>query len=522
MTPDGARRSHGLDAMLAIWHRRKWIVLITFVTVLGGTLATTRSLPDIYEAKASVLVEHPQVAERFVGPAAGGGMETRLQTITQELLSRSRLAELIERFDLYPDVRAQAAPHVLADRMRSDIRVNTTEARQRAGEQATIAFAISYRGRDPDVVVRVTNALAELYVERNATIRERQTSGTLELLRAQLDDVKGRLDERERQLGEFKSRYAGELAEQQMANLAALERLNAQLRLNIDRQLRVMERRDELAAEIAGGPAAGGAVPGDPLSMRIAELRAELAALRTRFTDEHPDVIRLRTQIAALEAERSGTARAPAGAPAPDGRTRRLRDVLSRTEAELAALRDEEAGLRRTIAVHQQRIENAPRREQELQHISRDYDALRELYNTLLQRYQDAQLAERVEQRQQGEQFRLLDPAVPSRQPLAPNRMTLLFMGLLLAGGSAAGVGLLAESRDTSFHSADDLREFTTVPVLASIPPIVTAPDTRRARARFWLGAAAAAGWIAAVGGAAMRVAHDNEMLVRLLTPGRF
>lgn len=516
-----AQTPHSLDVIFAIWHRRKWLILLTFGTLLCATIGLVRTLPNIYEATGTVLIEQPQVPERFVTSTVGAGLETRLHTITQEVLSRSRLHEMIMRFNLYPELQREAAPESLADRMRADVRIDTTEVRRPAGDQATVAFAISYRGRNPELVAQVTNELAKLFVERNARIREQLTTGTLDLLQAQVDDVKRKLDEREREMAAFKSRHAGELAEQQAANLAALERLNAQLRLNIDRQLRVMEHRDELTGEFSGDPVLAPSAAPDEVSAQIAKLRAELADLRTRFTDEHPDVLRVKSQLAALEGQRAES-ESPAAKPASDVRSRRLRVALSRTDAELNALRSEEQALRRTIAIHQQRIENAPQREQELQRIARDYDTMTELHKSLLQRYQDAQLAERVEQRRQGEQFRILDPVLPPQQPLAPNRLMLLFMGLMLAGGAAAGVGILTESRDTSFHTVDDLRAFTTVPVLVTVPPIATPSDTRRHRARLWLSAAAAAGCIAAIAGVAAHLGQDNEMLVRLLTPGRF
>lgn len=509
-----------IDFALAMWRRRKWLAVPVFTVVLVGTVAAARSLPDIYSSTTTVLVQHQQVPERFVESSAPGELETRIRTINQEILSRSRLHELIVRFGLYPELGPEASPEAIVRRMRRDIRLDFTEVRESIDRSRTIAFAISYRGRDPETVAQVTNALAALYVQRNARIRERQTTGTIEFLRAQIAEVKRNLERQEQQISAFKGRHVGELPEQQAANLSALERLNSQLRMNIDTQLRMMERRDELAARLAESP--DPVVASDDLSVRLATVRQELAALRARLTEEHPDVVRKKSEIADLEAQRAAAA-STAGHTAPGASLEReLKAAMTQADAQLAALKSEERALRRVIAGYEQRIASAPRRDHELQQISRDYEATQKTYQSLLQRYEDAQLTESLEQRQQGEQFRILDPAVPSRSPVAPNRSRLTLMGLMISAAAAIGVAAFAEARDISFHTVDDLRAYTSVPVLVAIPPIVTRSDTRRRRLRFWLAAVGAATVVLAVAGASSYFSGGNEALVRLLRPGGF
>src|SRR5206468_12330169 len=176
--------------------------------------------------------------------------------------------------------------------------------------------------------------------------------------------------------------------------------------------------------------------------------------------------------------------------------------------------------LRGAIAAYQVRVENAPRREQEFQDISRDYESTKELHRSLVKRYEEAQLAESMEQRQKGEQFRVLDPAVPSAVTAAPNRQRLLVMVLVLSLGLAAGAVMLAEMVDTSFHAADELRAFTTAPVLVSIPWISTEADLRRRRLRFRLATAGAMLGLALVAGTSYAIGHGNEQLVRMLDRG--
>src|SRR5262249_31158940 len=246
-------------------------------------------------------------------------------------------------------------------------------------------------------------------------------------------------------------------------------------------QARARERLAALASQLAeadsfrtAGAGAFGGGPEDPRT-RLARLQQQLTELRVQYSERYPDVIFLREEIATLE-QQPGEANADGKPPKPEPATPytlRLKEALSEVEAEAKILKGEEKHLRGAIATYQARVDNVPRREQEFKEFSRDYESTRELYHSLLKRYGEAQIAERMEQRQKGEQFRILDPAVPPREPVA-RRLRLLLTGLVLSLGLAAGAVVLAEQLDTSFHTVDEVRRFTEVPVLASIPLIVT------------------------------------------------
>jgi polysaccharide chain length determinant protein (PEP-CTERM system associated) len=522
---DRSRKGSGADLALEVWSRRKWFAILIFAGAFVAVTSLVAFLPNIYRSTVTVLVERQQVPETLVKPTVTSELETRLHTISQQILGRTRLQDLIARFDLYPELRGRASPEEVIKRIRRDIEVEFKGVEQQWGRSATIAFAISYRGRDPETVALVTNTLASFYVEENLKTRERQTTGAADFLQGQLQEVKERLDAQERRVSEFKKQHLGELPQQMDANLVILERLNAQLRLNSENQTRAIERREGLVKQLAeadssrstGGPGAA--------AERLATLRRELTELKTRFSEKYPDVIRVRTEIAVLEAQLTETTSdgRPEAEPAtPAGPyALRLRELTRDAEAEIKALKGEEKGLRQAIATSQRRVENSPQREQEFQELSRDYGALKELYSSLLKRYEDAQLAESMEQHQKGEQFRILDSALPPEHPAAPNRLRLLVMGLLLSLGMAAGAVVVAEQLDTSFHSVDDLRAFTTVPVLASIPRIVTEADANRRQRRMQFAIAATLLGLALVVGAVYRVASGNEDLVLMLTDRR-
>ena len=518
--PNEARTGSMVDRLLGVWQRRRWLGIVIFLVVAAGAVSLAKYLPDLYRAKATVLVERRQVPESFVRSSVTGELETRLQTISQEVLSRAKLEQLITRFDLYRNARRTGSIEGAVEALRRDISIEVKGVDQPGGRVVTVAFVLGYRGREPETVAAVTNAVAELYVEENVRLREQQAAGTAAFLKGQLAETKRRLDEMESRVRAFRSRWVGELPQQVGVNMATLERLHAQLHLASANQLRAVDRRASLEKELAEVDARTGAAPETGVG-KLAKAKEELAELRRRFTDAYPDVTRLRAEVARLEQD-AAAAEPPAPAPAPPaGRAAaRLQAAIRDADAEIAAAKAEEQRVRGEIAAYQRRVDTAPQREQEMQELSRDYDMTKDVYASLLKRYEDAQLAETMEQRQRGEQFRILDAAIPSRMPAAPNRLRLLLVGVALALGTAAGAMMLAEHLDTSFHTVDDLRALGRAPVLLSIPLIVTATDGRQRRRRMRFAALAVVLAVAVVIKAAQVVAHGNEMLVALLSRG--
>jgi polysaccharide chain length determinant protein (PEP-CTERM system associated) len=514
--PKGA----GIDRLRAAWGRRKWLAILVFAVPFTAIVTLLAALPNMYRSTATVLVDRQQVPEAFVRPTVTSELEIRLNTISQEILSRSRLEELIRRFGLYADLRGSVSNEEIVERLRRDIRLElkATDQRNRGGAFATVAFALSYQGRDPQTVALVTNTLASFYIDENLKARERQATGTAEFLRVQLAEAKRRLDEQERQVSELRRRYMGELPQQMQSNLATLESLNNQLRLNNDNQQRAAQQRATLAAQLGAAEAASGI---EPDSVRLARLKQELTVLRTKYTDLWPDIIRLKDEIARLEAEMAKPKEervVPAALPTPE--VVRLREAVKTVDIEIRLLKADEQRLRRGIAAFEVRVENTPRREQEFQELTRDYETTKGYYQSLLKRYEEATLAESMEQRQKGEQFRILDPAVAAANPTAPNRLRLLLVGLVASLGLAGAALVVAEVLDTSFHSVLELRGVVSVPILARIPTVVTERDWRRRRWRFRLAVVAALVGLCVVSAGSYLVGHGNEQLVQLMSRG--
>jgi polysaccharide chain length determinant protein (PEP-CTERM system associated) len=516
---DRSMTSPKFDLALDTWRRRKWLALIIFASVVSGAVTLSRSLPNLYRAAATVLAERQQVSEAFVRPSVTAEVETRLQTIREDVMSRTRLTDLIVRFELYPELRQKVPLDAIVGRMRRDIQLELKGVESAlSGRASTISFTISYGGALPYTVARVANELARMYVQENTKIREGQASRTAEFLKAQLADARRELDAHEQRANEFRSSHLGELPQQVQTNLASLERLNMQLRLNGENQIRALDRRERLEQQRAGAISARPSVAASPESDRLSKLKQQLDELRGHFTDAYPDVVRLRDEVATLSAKVAGHAPAesPAAAPAAPAPSESVLEV----DSELRSLKDEERALREGIAGYELRVDSAPRRQQQLQELSRDYETTKERYETLLKRYEEAQLAESLEQGEKAEQFRILDPALPPRDPVAPNRLQILFLGVVLAIGLSIGAVLVAERLNTSFHTIDEVRALVGVPALGRVPLIQTRVETRRKRRRAVVATISALAALLFIVAASRYVANGNEQLVRMMERG--
>ncbi|ALA59062.1 GumC family protein [Nitrospira moscoviensis] len=525
MQEEGPDSRAGLAQAAAIWDRRKWLALVLFAAPCAAFLSLVSTLPNLYSSTATVLVEQQQIPEGYVKSSVTGEADARLHMIREKILNRSHLKELIERFNLYPDLRKRADEESVVERMRKDITLELKELqRQVFGRDGTFGFKVSYRGRDPETVARVANTLAGEYVEENVKMRTRQASDTTLLLKKQLDEIKARHDEQERRIAQFQQRHMGELPDQIHVNLSTLSRLNQDLALNSEHQMRLIERRERLSKQLfditAGG--AGAAPHPESLAYQLEKLRTELTALRTRASHKHPDVQRLQGEIAAIEkalAEMAADAKLdPAQAAALLASPDDIRQALRESDRDLKNLKVEEQRLRQELIAYQRRVERSPQHAQEFQQLERDFKMTRDLYLSLLQRYEDALLAESMERARHDAEMRIIDPAMPSASPAAPNRTRLYLIGLALSLAIAAGGVMLAEYRDRSFHDVDELRAFTKVPILVRIPLIETKAERRKKAVWAGLRAAVSLVSLAAIVGAFQYLGAENEQLVWMLS----
>lgn len=442
--------------------RRPLFVLVPAVLVLSSAIAMAFVLPKKYRSQTLILVESEKVPDTFVQKMATESIARRLYTIRQEVLSRTRLERVIQELDPYPAKEEKPPPNsVLVERMRRAIRIEV---------RGTDAFSIQYVHTDPMTAMTVTNRLATLFIEEAVKEREVQATEGVEFIESQLDEARRALEEKEEAVRRFKEKRLGSLPEQLGTNLATLQRLQLEQQ-TVGENLRATQSRIDLLRQSLRtnrSPAVAGVGEAPD---QLDRLRGELATLRTRYTEQHPDVQALLRQIRELQ----GSGSSSTGLTPLEGDSS-IRRELMQAETEVAALRAKRADLDAEMARIQARVDLAPRTEQELATLTRDYAQLQEGYVTLLRKQRDAEMAEQLEQRWKGERFKVLDPAHFPDKAFFPSRTLFAFLGLVAGLGLGLVSAFAVELLDHSVKNAEQLEELFSQPLLATIPHIKLGP----------------------------------------------
>ena len=543
MNSSETRRTIGLAMIIEVVRRRFHLALLPFLFVMAAGLSLAMFLPSLWTAKSTILVDRQKIPESFVKSTITTDVEAQLLGLSQQIMSSGQLMKIIEAHNLYPELRQKRSADEVVERMRRNIRIEVQNDDRDRRNPRTVGFSVLYTTTTPKTAMTIANELAALYVNEDVRYREKHSVSASEFLDTQLKEVRERLQNQERRVAEFKERNMGELPEQREANLRTLDRLQQQLQSAQETLRRANERRQLLTQTLAEVDQTGGAVagpagspnpsPAEAAAARLSVLKQELAQMQSRYNDKYPDVVALKDQIRALEAKmaaepaaaaRETQAKATVAVAKKDGKELRavpqnsyvqnLLQQLDQATIEARTSTDEVKGLRDQIALYQRRIENTPRREQEAAQITRDYESTRELFRSLLSKRGEAEMAADLEQRQQGEHFRIIDAAGLPDRPAGPNRFRLVLVALVLALGVSGIAVVIAEHTDTSYRSAEEVRMLEMVPVLSTIPKIVTERDRRRRLRQRRLGTAAVAVGLLAVIGSSFAFAHNNHAFV--------
>lgn len=476
------------ELILQIAWRRKWWIILPAIAVAAGVVQWTRSLTDLYRSDAVILVVPQQVPESYVRSTVTASVADRLQSISQQILSRTRLERIIVDLNLYAERRKNGIMEDIVDGMRANIDVQTVR-----GE----AFRVGFIDTDPRTAMRVSERLASLFIDESLRDREVLAEGTSQFLEAQLEDARRQLIDNEKKLENYRREHAGQLPSELNANMQGLHNTEMQIQalgdnLNRgrDRQVTLQQSITDLEANALVQPDTPVAAPQiETAADRLRKAEALFKEMQAHLKPTHPDVVRARKQLdefrAAADVE---AAQAPVAADeivTPAERLRRTRLVaatkeLENVESDIAARTADEKRLREVLGDYQKRIEATPTRESELIELTRDYGTLQGLYQGLLSKKQESQISANLERRQIGEQFRILDPARLPARPFTPNRPRFYQMGIL--GGLACGLAFagLLEYLDKTMRSEDDVRVALNFPVLATIPLIDFQSRSRR------------------------------------------
>jgi polysaccharide chain length determinant protein (PEP-CTERM system associated) len=491
----------------ALVRRRRWWFLIPVFIGWSIVWGLGWLLPPLYRSQSFILVEGQKVPKDYVVPNVTADLANRLQTLTQQVLSRTQLSRIIKEFALYPRQSGRLSPDELVDVMRKDIQIDLVQDKRR--EELT-AFKISFSSGDPHTAQSVINELTSLFIDENLKTREQLTESTTDFLRNELEDAGKTLAEQEQKIRDFKTRYLGQLPGQLQSNVQILTGLQSQAELELDALNRAKQQNLYLQSlleqyrTVQGDMGQGKDSPvHSPASdQELVRLGAELTGLRARYTEKHPDVQKLEDQIAATEqmkeriatdfastaANSSTDSKSPAVVGNPDpresGPIMELESQLKANQLEIQDRQHELKDLQTRTEEYRARLNETPIREQQFADLTRDYEQSQSNYGSLLAKRNQSELATNLEKRQQGEQFQLLDPPSFPDKPYWPERLVWSWVGLGIGIALGFSVTAAAELIDDRIRDEEDLKQVLPVTILAEIPLLTANGEDKRKRWR--------------------------------------
>lgn len=491
-----------ISGIWALAVRRRWWSVGTTCSV--GVLMALISLfvANHYRSEATLFVQSPRIPERYVVPNSPTSATDTIDSMSREILSRASLQQIVNDFGLYAKERDIAGSAAVVEEMRKNIELQPLN---KDPDRRTInALMIAFTGDDPVTAQRVTSRLVSLFIQANLRAQQDRDSGTTSFLREQLGMARAELEKQETTLRDFKWRYLGELPEQVQGNLQILSGLQIQLQNANTNLARAQQQRTYLESMLSVYAPKAADSTGLPVSNsdKTEKLRADLARLYSerddllsRFSPLYPDVVSVNQQIASEEAQLHHLATAPALASAAEaGKAEeadrallqtdpgavQLKSQLGANRMEIATAEKESAQLKMRIAEIQERLSQAPVREQQLAEVQRNYDLSKQNYADLLSKATQSELATRMQMQQGADQFQVIDPPSLPRRPSSPQRLKISLAGLL--GGLFLGMGLaiVMEMRDSSFHLEKDVRAYFAVPLVVGLPELLSPPEVRK------------------------------------------
>ena len=508
------QRELSVEDWLAILRRRFWWLLIPAILCAVAGFLLSLVLPKRYTSHTRVLVEAPIVPDSYVKPVVSDDLNRRLASMQGEILSRTRLQHLVEQFGLYKDVNRapmevlvdrllsrtrlqhpvaqsglytkdvnQAPMEVLVDRLQKSIQVTPLAPTPGTLSPALLGFNIDVTLGQAKLSQQVCTEITSLFMEQNLHLREQQAEDTTQFLAKQLDDAKAKLDEQDTKLAAFQSHYVGAQPGDEQTNLTLLAGLTPQLEavtqgLNQAQQTKAFAE-SMLTQQLAAWKSSADGRSPQTLQQQLSDLENQLPSLQARYTDKHPAVLKLKEEIAQLQKEvqdvpsqdQGQSVKQEVKAPLVEPlQIQQLRAQLHQADLTVSQKKEEQKQLQQQIKTLQARIQLSPMVQQEFKALTRDYQTALNFYNELLKKRDEAQMATELERRQQGENFRMLDPPSFPEQPSFPNRGPFALGGLAVGLGLGAGLAYLVELRDKSLRKLRDVEVYLGVPTLAVIP----------------------------------------------------
>ncbi|MBZ5628700.1 MAG: lipopolysaccharide biosynthesis protein [Acidobacteriia bacterium] len=485
------RRLPEVEDYIAILKRRLWWIVVPACVVPIIAVALSYTLAERYTSQTLVLVEQPKVPDNYVRPVITLDLTVRLASMREQILSRSRLEPIIERFGIYKKENLPMEERI--ERVRKDIAINPIHSDvQRTG--GLPGFFISFTASAPNLAQQICSEITSMFLAENLKVREQSAEGATNFIKRQLEDAKRGLDQEDAKLAVFQRKYMGELPGQEGTNLSMLNSLNTQLDATTQALTRIEQDKlytaSLLAQQLASRQSAR--EPGlgpDVEEQQLRQLESQLAVMQGRYTADHPDVVKLRKDVDRLKKQLSehNAARQlrpqtqDAGRPeSPE--LQQLRAQVRAQELGISAEKAKQQRLENEIRMYQARIQSSPAVQEQFKQLTRDYQTALQFYNDLLNKKNQSEMATDLERQQQGEQFRIMDPANLPEKPTYPKRIQFLVLGLVAGLALGSGLAVVQEYRDTSLRNVRDITFYMQLPTLASVPNLGAAPRGPSAR----------------------------------------
>ena len=488
-------RTLTLEDYVSIVKRRGWIVLIPLAVLPVLAYLFSYTISPQYLSQTLVLIEGQKVPDTLVKPVISADLDSRLASMKEQILSRSSIQPIIDRYNLYADKKLSMDDRIDTARKNIEIKPIASEVAHGSGLPG---FFISFKAGDPHVAQQVCTEITSLFIGENLRSRSDSAEGTVDFLRNQLNDAKRNLDEQDAKLAAFQRQNFGRLPGEEASNGNMLASLNTQLEAATQALARMQQDKsfaESMLAQQSGQSSIG--VPSAPNAPVPTAAQEELQSLLTQrtellahYTPDYPDVIALDRRIS--EARRQ-IARTPAN-PRPSANTpsrfdspavQQLRAQIQAATIGVEAKRREQAQIQSAVSSYQSRLQSSPMVEQEYKQLTRDNQTAQLFYDDLRNKINTSKMATDLEKRQQGEQFRLMDAANLPDSPFSPKRSVFLIGGI--AAGLAVGTLIVAflEFKDTAIRTERDVWAFMELPTLTVISYLETIPSPE---GRGWLG----------------------------------
>jgi len=472
--------------------RRRWM-LIAILALVGGPLAygVSRFLPPKYKSQTLVLVEPPAISDKIVAPVDTTSISERLSSMRQQILSRTRLEPIIHQFGLYTADAQKTSMDALVERLQASIEVSPVMPMAETESTRLPGFFVNVTMYDPHLAQQVCAAVTSMFIEESLRVSQQHSEVTTDFLSQQLAEAKKDLDDQDNKLAAFKSRYLGALPDEEQTNLNLLTGLTSQLDAATQALGRAQQDKtfveSNLAQQLAAWQASQVGQNPETLEDQLASLQTQLVSLQARYTDDYPDVIKTKRSISAVQAQiaASDTHVKPATSAKSSlepPTIQQLRAQIHNYEQIIIEKTRDQEQVKAQIKLYQSRVQSSPGVEEQYKELTRGYQTALDAYNELLRNKNGAEMATALQRQQEGEQFRVLDPANLPNAPSFPNRLLFTLEGF--GGGLGLGLALtfLLEMRDTSLRSERDVEVSLRLPVLAMVPaiePIMTKKSKR-------------------------------------------